>query len=145
MSIDINDEDWIQGIPLHPTPVLTLKEIDFFESHYYSWVVVQLWIKHKLGIKKFGYNKYKELSKEKNRRRQKDRYFLHKYLPESMFIGAEVQHWWYPNQSPNYEYLCIWTKYENQVIELRALKKLGWDVERICKEFEEAIENGYKN
>ena len=141
-KIKLENEVDIGFLPLHKTPVLTPQEEMFFALHYGSWIVVQLWIKRKLGVEKFGREEFKRLSELKNKKRARDRYFLHKFIPEEMFEGMEIQHFWEGGMRDKYEYCCIWTRYENQVIELRKLKKMGWHVERMAYEFEEAMNNG---
>lgn len=145
-KIKLENEIDIGFLPLHQKPVLTEQEILFFDWHYYAWIVVQLWIKRKEGVAKYGREEFKKLSELKNSVRAVDRYFLHKFVPSTMFEGMEIQHFWEPDMSPKYEYCCIWTRYENQVIELRKLKERGWDIEEICRKFEEAVElgRGYK-
>ena len=141
-TITLENEKDIFTIPLHKKPVVTPQEELFFAFHYYSWVIVQLYIKRTQGIAKYGRERFKELSEAKNSRRAKDRYFLHKFIPEEMFVGMEIQHFWYEDMSDECEYVCIWTRNENQVIELRKLKKMGWKVEQMAYAVEEALQNG---
>ena len=141
-KIKIENEVNIGGVPLQKRPVVTPREKLFFDFHYYSWIVVQLWIKRAEGVRKYGREKFKELSEAKNSVRATDRYFLHKFVPSIMFEGAEIQHFWHEDMSPEYDYCCIWTRYENQVIELRKLKAMGWNVERMATEFEWAMNRG---
>lgn len=141
-KILIKNEVNIESIPLHKKPVLTPMEELFFDLHYSSWITVQLWIKRHLGVEKYGREKFKELSEAKNSQRAIDRYFLHKFVPSIMFEGMEIQHFWDPDMAPTYEYCCIWTRYENQVIELRKLKEIGWHVEKMCREVEYVMNHG---
>lgn len=141
-TILLENEKNIGSVPLHPKPVLTLHEEIFFDFHYYSWIIVQLYIKRTEGIAKYGRERFKELSEAKNSVRAKDRYFLHKFVPEEMFKGMEIQHFWYDNMSSECEYVCIWTRNENQVIELRKLKKMGWGVEGMVHGIEKVFRNG---
>ena len=141
-KIKLENEVDIGSIPLHKKPIVSLREEMFFAFHYYSWIIVQLYIKRTQGIKKYGKERFKELSEAKNSRRAKDRYFLHKFIPEEMFVGMEIQHFWYEDMSDECEYVCIWTRNENQVIELRKLKKQGWRVEQMAYAVEEALQNG---
>ena len=131
----------IGSIPLQKKPVLTLHEKIFFSLHFYFWIIVQLYIKRKEGIEKYGFEKYKELSAAKNSKRAVDRYFYHKFLPEAFFEGMEIQHFWHEGTA-DYDYSCIWTREENQVIELRALKKRGWKVEEMVYAIEKIFLNG---
>ena len=141
-KIKLENEVNIDLIPLEKKPVLTAREELFFDSHYYGWIIVQLWIKRTEGIKKHGYDRFKELSKAKNSVRAVDRYFLHKFIPEEMFEGAEIQHFWHEDMADTYDYCCIWTRNENQVIELRKLKEAGWKVEEMVYAIEEVFYNG---
>jgi hypothetical protein len=141
-TILLENEKNIGSIPLHQKPVLTSHEEIFFDFHYYSWVIVQLYIKRTQGIKKYGKERFKELSEAKNSVRAKDRYFLHKFIPEEMFTGMEIQHFWGEDMVDTYEYCCIWTRNENQVIEKRKLEKMGWDVEGMVNGIEKVFRNG---
>lgn len=141
-KILLENEENIGSIPLQKKPVLTEREQLFFDFHYYAWIVVQLWIKRMEGRIKYGYERFKELSEEKNSVRAVDRYFLHKFVPSIMFEGMEIQHFWHEDMVATYDYCAIWTRHENQVIELRQLKKKGWDIEGIVCKFEEAINFG---
>ena len=144
-KIRLENEVDIGSIPLHKKPVVTPREEMFFAFHYGAWIIVQLWIKRTEGLKKYGRERFKELSEAKNSIRAKDRYFLHKFIPAEMFEGMEIQHFWGEDMSPEYEYCCIWTRNENQVIELRKLKKQGWDVENMAYQIEEILQNGKIN
>ena len=141
-KILLKNEENIGSIPLHKKPIVSQQEEMFFDFHYYSWIIVQLYIKRTQGIKKYGKERFKELSEAKNSRRAKDRYFLHKFIPEEMFIGMEIQHFWYEDMSPECEYVCLWRRNENQVIELRKLKEQGWKVEQMAYAIEEILQNG---
>ena len=143
-KIKLENEENIGSIPLQKKPILTQREKMFFFLHYYGWIIVQLWIKRSEGAKKYGYDLFKELSEAKNSARAKDRYFLHKFIPEEMFNGMEIQHFWHEDMSPKYTYCCIWTRNENQVIELRRLKEKGWNVEQMVYKIEEVLYNGQK-
>ena len=141
-KITLENEENIGSIPLHKKPVLTPRETLFFDFHYGSWIIVQLWIKRKIGVEKFGREEFKRLSEAKNKRRAIDRYFLHKFVPEEMFEGMEIQHFWEGGMRDKYEYCCIWTRNENQVIELRRLKEDGWDIEGMVYGIEDVLNNG---
>ena len=129
----------IGSIPLQKKPILTEREQLFFDFHFYGWIVVQLWIKRKEGREKYGYERFKELSEAKNNVRAIDRYFLHRFIPANLFEGMEIQHFWHEDMVATYDYCAIWTRYENQIIELRRLKAKGWKIEKIVYKFEEAI------
>lgn len=141
-KIRLENEENLGSIPLHKKPVLSPHEEMLFSLHYYAWIIVQLYIKRREGTKKYGKERFKELSEAKNSRRAKDRYFLHKFIPEEMFVGAEIQHFWGEDMTDEYEYCCIWTRNENQVIELRKLKAQGWRVEEMVYAIEEILEGG---
>ena len=141
-KIKIENEVNIGSIPLHKKPIVNPREEMFFAFHYYSWIIVQLYIKRTQGIKKYGKERFKELSEAKNSRRAKDRYFLHKFIPEETFVGMEIQHFWGEDMTDEYEYCCIWTRNENQVIELRKLKSQGWRVEQMAYAIEEILQSG---
>lgn len=141
-KINLEDEVNINSIPLYYKPVLTQREEMFFALHYSVWITVQLAIKKIEGTKKYGYEQFKELSEAKNSVRAKDRYFLHKFIPEEMFQGMEIQHFWHEDMADTYDYCCIWTRNENQIIELRRLKRMGWKVEEMVYEIEKVFNNG---
>ena len=141
-KIKLENEADIGSIPLHTKPIVSPREEIFFAFHYYSWIIVQLYIKRRQGIEKYGKEEFKELNEAKNSRRAKDRYFLHKFVPEKMFEGMEIQHFWDEGMTTEYEYCCIWTRNENQVIELRRLKNQGWKIEEMVNGVEKALENG---
>lgn len=141
-KINLEDEVNINRVPLQKKPILTQREEMFFFLHYYGWIIVQLYIKRTEGIKKYGYDLFKELSEAKNSVRARDRYFLHKFIPEEMFNGMEIQHFWHGDMADTYDYCCIWTRDENQVIELRKLKKMGWKVEEMVYAIEEVFNTG---
>lgn len=143
--IKLENEIDIGSVSLQKKPILTVKEEMFFFLHYYCWIIVQLYIKRTEGAKKYGYEHFKELSEAKNSVRARDRYFLHKFIPEEMFQGMEIQHFWHEDMADTYDYCCIWTKNENQVIELRKLKRMGWKVEEMVYEIEEILYNGKKD
>lgn len=141
-KINLKDEKNIGSIPLQKKPILTPHEEIFFALHYYSWIVVQLYIKRTVGIAKYGREKFKELREAKNSIRAKDRYFLHKFVAEDIFKGAEIQHFWHEDMAPTYDYCAIWTREENQVIEKRFLEEKGWDVEGMVYSIEKVFLQG---
>ena len=141
-KITLENEEDIGGIPLQKKPILTPHEEMFFELHYGGWIMVQLQIKRIEGIAKHGKNEFKKLGEAKNSIRARDRYFLHKFVPPEMFEDMEIQHFWHDNMSEEYDYCCIWTRNENQVIELRRLKKMGWKVEEMAYAIEKVFLEG---
>lgn len=137
----LEDEEWVDRIPLSQTPRVTREEREFFDEYYKEWQFIQGRIKEKLGYEKYGKERYEQIKLEKKKIRDRDRYFLKNFIPPEFFKGKEIQHFWrYDKDETKYDYLCIWEKYENQVLELRYLQSLGYDIFSIAKEIRKIIE-----
>ena len=126
------DEIDIGSIPLLKKPVLTFDEEFFFQQYYPEWIIVMVRVKAIEGIEKYGKEKWKEIQKEKGKRRQRDRYFIHKFLSKEFLHNKEIDHIWHNNGTADYDYIRLMEREENQVREFRELKSKGWRIEKMC-------------
>lgn len=142
MVIKKENEKNIGSIPLIKRPILTMDEELFFNQYYLEWVIVMVRVKTIEGVKKYGKEKWKEIQKEKGGIRQRDRYFIHKFLSKEFLNNKEIDHIWHNDGTADYDYIRLLEREENQVREFRELKSRGWHIERMCFDLWMLFANG---
>ena len=128
----IQKREWregLKGVLIEKRTAITDKERVWYWENKGEWVAIQITLK--------AQNHALHMPKERNNIRFRDRAFLHRHLPKSMFDNKQIDHFWLNDKTAEYGSCRLVDEEENQLKEKHKLEEEGWDIEELVKQLKE--------